>query len=241
MLKIGICDDDIHMRTYLAGLCAGILPKASVETYESGAGLLNSESKSDIILMDVNMEEMDGLETIKQLPGRSCSKGSRPVVIFITAYDEYVFDALDLFAFHYLLKPLDEDKFEEILKLAAVECGGEEKEKSLLFHTKSTHLRIKPSQILYVESSLRKAVIHTDLEIFEIYSTMGELETLLGSRFFRCHRGYLVNLEKISGYDRQSIRLTDGSSLILSKPKYREFVNTYLHFLKKEEAMADLG
>lgn len=77
-------------------------------------------------------------------------------------------------------------------------------------------------------------VIHTDSEPFEIYATMTELEKRLGSSFYRCHRGYLVNLGKIKGYDKQSIRLTDDSRLLLSKPKYSEFVNVYMRFLKCE-------
>ena len=64
---------------------------------------------------------------------------------------------------------------------------------------------------------------------------MAELEKLLGSAFFRCHRGYLVNLDKIRSYDRESIKLTNGSSLILSKTKYAEFVDAYMHYLALEE------
>ena len=136
------------------------------------------------------MGKMNGLETIKQLRSRTPSRTPhRPAVIFITAYDEYVFDAFDLFAF----------------------------------------------QIFYVESNLRKVVIHTEKEAFEIYATMNDLEKHLGSRFYRCHRGFLVNLEKINSYNRQTIRLTDGSSLLLSKTRYSEFVDTYMHFLKRGE------
>lgn len=76
-------------------------------------------------------------------------------------------------------------------------------------------------------------VIHTDSKPFEIYATMTELEKRLGSSFYRCHRGYLVNLGKIKGYDKQSIRLTDDSRR-RPKPKYSEFVNVYMRFLKCE-------
>lgn len=86
-----------------------------------------------------------------------------------------------------------------------------------------------------MESNLRKVVIHTEKEAFEIYATMNDLEKHLGSRFYRCHRGFLVNLEKINSYNRQTIRLTDGSSLLLSKTRYSEFVDTYMHFLKRGE------
>lgn len=232
MLQIGICDDDIHMLDYLSALCARILPDSRICACESAGQLLKQAEDCDIILMDVKLGEMDGLEAVRQL--RSRESITRPTVIFITAYEGYVFDALDLFAFHYLLKPLDEEKFEKVLRAAAAGYEKTSNEKAIFLHTKTRHLRLYPSQITYVESNLRKAVIHTATEQIEIYSTMSELEKLLGHAFYRCHRGYLVNLAMITAYDRQSIRLSDGSRLLLAKPKYPEFVETYMDFLKRD-------
>ncbi|RJW54146.1 DNA-binding response regulator [Clostridiales bacterium TF09-2AC] len=233
MLSIGICDDDIHMLTYLEKLCQKLLPDCKVAMYHTGSELLRSRADFDIILMDIKMEGVDGLETVRQLRDNTYAGFSRsPSVIFITAYDEYVFEALDLFAFQYLLKPLDENKFERVLLAAVSECSRQTEE-ALTFHTKSCHFRIIPSRILYIESNLRKVMIHTEKEAVEIYATMAELEQRLDSRFYRCHRGYLVNFEKIEKYDRKSIVLSDGTNLILAKNRYTEFVDAYLHFLKR--------
>ncbi|MCD7994738.1 MAG: LytTR family DNA-binding domain-containing protein [Clostridia bacterium] len=233
MLSIGICDDDIHMLAYLEELCQKIMPECKVTMYQTGSELLKSQADFDIILMDIKMEGEDGLETVRKLRDNTFADFSRrPAVIFITAYDEYVFDALDLFAFQYLLKPLDENKFEKVLLMAVSECSRQTEE-TLTFHTKSCHFRIIPSRILYVESNLRKVVIHTEKEAVEIYATMAELEQRLDSRFYRCHRGYLVNFEKIEKYDRKNIVLLDGTNLILAKNRYTEFVGAYLHFLKR--------
>lgn len=234
MIKIGICDDDVHMLSYLSDLCSDILPESMIENYKNGCDLLKSKIDYDIILMDVKMDDIDGVEVVKQLRKQTSAETfNRPVVIFVTAYDNYVFQALDLFAFHYLLKPLNKKKFEDILNLAVEECLKEEKEAALFFHTKTSHLRLYPRQINYIESNLRKVVIHTKKEQFEIYSTMSYIENLLGRGFYRCHRGYLVNMNKIKGYNRQSITLTDGTVLLLSKPKYPDFVETYMHFMKR--------
>ena len=83
-------------------------------------------------------------------------------------------------------------------------------------------------------SNLRKVIIHTEKEAVEIYATMAELEQRLDSRFYRCHRGYLVNFEKVVKYDRKNIVLSDGTNLILAKNRYTEFVDAYLHFLKRD-------
>ena len=180
------------------------------------------------------MEGEDGLEAIRKLRGNPGADFSRsPAVIFITAFDEYVFEALDLFAFQYLLKPLDENKFERVLLTAVSECSGQTEE-ALIFHTKSCHFRIIPSRILFVESNLRKVIIYTEKEVVELYATMAELEQRLDSRFYRCHRGYLVNFEKVVKYDRKNIVLSDGTNLILAKNRYTKFVDAYLHFLKRD-------
>lgn len=236
MLRIGICDDDPHMLGYLSALCKKILPKAAITEYQSGVQLLSSNGNFEIILMDVRMEDMDGLDVIKRLQSRISKKSPNPPsVIFITAYDEYVFDALDLFPFHYLLKPLDEEKFERVLTRAAEKYAKKDKEEAVFFHTKTSHLRIYPRDIYFVESNLRKVIINLEHEQFEVYSTMAELEKLFGDSFFRCHRGYLVNLGKIQSYDRETIKLINGNRLILSKTKYAEFVDAYMRYLKINE------
>lgn len=233
MFSIGICDDDIHMLAYLEKLCQKILPECKVVMYQTGSELLKSQTNFDMILIDIKMEGPDGLETVRKLRGNAAGLPHRPAVVFITAYDEYVFEALDLFAFQYLLKPLDESKFEKVLLAAVSECS-QKTEEALSFHTKSSYFRILPSRILYVESNLRKAIIHTEKEAIEIYATMAELEQRLDSRFYRCHRGYLVNFEKVVKYDRKNIVLSDGTKLIIAKNRYTEFVDAYLHFLKKD-------
>lgn len=236
MLRIGICDDDPHMRNYLSALCTKILPEAVVTEYRSGMALLSSSTSFEIILMDVRMEGMDGLNVIKQMQNKiSLKTPNTPTVIFITAYEEYVFEALDLFPFHYLLKPLNEEKFEKILKRAAEKYERKEKEEAVFFHTKTRHLHIYPRDIYFVESNLRKAIINLEQEHFEVYSTMAELANLFGDAFFRCHRGYLVNLGKVQSYDRATITLMNGKRVILSKSKYTEFVEAYMHYLKSNE------
>ena len=69
-------------------------------------------------------------------------------------------------------------------------------------------------------------------EVIEVYAAMNELETQLGDSFYRCHRGYLVNMAYIVEYGTDSISLSDGGKVYLSKKKHGEFVKAYMWYLQ---------
>ena len=86
---------------------------------------------------------------------------------------------------------------------------------------------------MYVENNGRKVILHTKSECLEYYERMNHLQEVLGDGFYRCHRGYLVALSAISGYDHDSITVAQGDKIYLAKQKYGEFVKLYCDFLKE--------
>ena len=83
-----------------------------------------------------------------------------------------------------------------------------------------------------MESHKRKVEIHTLGENITIYATMKSMEELLGDGFFRCHRGYLVNLAYVAEYGTGAVRLKNGENVYLAREKYSEFAKTYTKYLK---------
>ena len=69
-------------------------------------------------------------------------------------------------------------------------------------------------------------------EILEVYGKMKELEKVLGSTFYRCHRCYIVNMEKISAYSADNIQVTNGDNMLLARKKYFGFIKTYMRYVK---------
>ena len=100
----------------------------------------------------------------------------------------------------------------------------------LIFITGNITLNHK--EILYLENRGRKVEIHTTGEVIEIYAAMTELESQLGESFYRCHRGYLVNMSCITEYSNDSIRLSNGEGTYLAKERYNEFVKAYMRYLR---------
>ena len=90
--------------------------------------------------------------------------------------------------------------------------------------------KISLKDILFIESQNKKVVIHTSDKIYETYGKMDAFEIVLGDLFYRCHRCYLVNLEKISAYQSDTIYLINGEKILLARKKYTDFVKTYLRY-----------
>ena len=111
MLSIAICEDETCFSAHIAKLLHRYLAdqhlNASIESYSSGEELLTTGRNPDIILMDIELPGSNGMEIIAHLRERGC----RGQVIFITAYEKYVFQAFDVDAVHYILKPVEDEKF----------------------------------------------------------------------------------------------------------------------------------
>ena len=113
-LNIAVCDDEKAIREQINELIEKEKAGISTDLYETGDALLAADKKFDIVFLDIQMEGTDGIGTAKKLGERD----EDTILIFITGIREYVFQAFDVAAFHCLLKPVEEDKFHEVLHRA---------------------------------------------------------------------------------------------------------------------------
>jgi len=236
-VRIAICDDEKEIRDMLAEKIQRICPEAALSFYQSGEALLLSCCQPDILLLDIQMLGKDGMETAREF--RRHHKNT--ILIFVTAFEEYVFQTFDVGAFHYLVKPFDDIKFEEVLRNAAgqfedrknKEFDRTKKAASLIITTGGKHITVNPEDIVYAEVFNRKVILHTINEDIEYYGKMKELEEKAGDDFYRPHRAYLVNFNYIRKYDATTVYLENGQAL-MAKQNYREFVKRYLHFNRRK-------
>ncbi len=244
-MDIAVVDDEKEIREHICSLIKRQKPESRIRSYATGEELLAEGELSDIIFLDVRLPGMNGIETARNLRKRH----EETVLIFLTGIKEYVFDALDLYAFQYLLKPVDEKKFAEVLDRAGREAGRKKEKRELFIKTRN--LTLDQADILYIESRGKKVEIHTVRDCnqwtkfdrsqsmdhnasscIEIYASMEELSGQLGEGFYRCHRAYIVNMAYITEYGSDSIVLTNGDSVYLAKKKYGEFVKAYMWYLQ---------
>lgn len=116
-MRIAICDDEKEIRELLAEKTVKLYPQADVSLWQSGEKLLSAGEKPDILLLDIQMQRKDGMETARELR----KQDKAVIIIFVTALSDFVFQAFDVGAFHYLVKPFDDGKFSEVLKNAVKE------------------------------------------------------------------------------------------------------------------------
>lgn len=223
-------DDEESIRQQIHDFIKKQKPAFFIYEFTTGEELLEAEREFDIIFLDIRMEGIGGMETARSLRQRN----EDVLLIFITGIREYVFEAFDVSAFHYLLKPIEEQKFITVFDRAEEEVRKRKrwKKQQIFIKTKNQGYTLHLNCILYIESRGKKVEVHTTEDILEIYATMDELERQLGNGFYRCHRGYLVNMAHIVRYNSDSIILSNGGKVYLTKKKHKEFIKVYMWYLQ---------
>ena len=237
MIKTAICDDEANIRVWLSSLIRAQPCACEIVEYASAKACLADHRDIDLLFLDIELapDRPDGMALAKKL--RERTSGTLPVIIFVTGYERYVFDAFDVGAFHYLLKPVDAEKFARVFARAVEQIEAERKNprrgRVLTLQSANAGRTIPLDSILHIESSNHKVVLHLRDGEFACYAKIRDLELELQGRFFRIHKGYLVNLSYVDGYGKTEVTLTNGERLLLSKYKYQDFVKAYLRFLKE--------
>ena len=113
-MRFAVCDDEAELRRDISDRITALCPGASVTEFSSGGELLAGAGSFDIIFLDIGMDGLDGMQTAKKLRRNGC----RAAIIFVTAFEDRVFDAFDVGAFNFLVKPVSAQKFAEVLKKA---------------------------------------------------------------------------------------------------------------------------
>lgn len=218
--KIAICDDSDADRQFIAGLVSswGISTGHTVQisTFSSAENFLfhyAGKSDYDILLLDIEMGEMDGVTMAKKLR----RDNDTVQIIFITGYSDYILEGYEVAALHYLMKPVSEDKLFSVLDRAAEKLAKNEKVLNLKIGGEM--VRIPIYQIRYADVFGNYVTIHAADDL-TVKMTLGELEKELDNRFFRVGRSVVVNLTQIGRVTKAEIRLNDGAVIPLPRGAY---------------------
>jgi DNA-binding LytR/AlgR family response regulator len=237
-IKIAVCDDEKNIRSYLVSLIRKQDIECSIIEYDSADAYLLDGREHDLIFLDIEMDDfgtgLNGMGLARHIRGMEVQK--QPIIIFVTGYEKYVYDAFDVGAFQYLVKPIDEQKFAEVFGRATgqIVSEAEQRKKKLVIQYGGEGKVILLNDIYYMESRNHNIILYLKNGNIEYYAKIGDLEKELAEQFYRIHRGYLINLFHVEGYDRTEVRMANGDRLLLSRYKYDGFVQAYMDYISEE-------
>lgn len=235
MLSVAVCDDVAVECADIAKRIETILRQHGadciIKTFFSGRKLLQDRETFDLIFLDIKMPDISGMELAREL--RAQEKES--LIVFMTSAREYVFEAFDVEAFQYLIKPLQNGKLKMVLERAVRKLGTDTDTEFLVISAGREIKKVLLKDILYIESVGRIAIIHCSGGTMETYEQIGVLEQKLSAHsFFRCHKCYLVHLDYVDSFDKMQVRLENGETILLAKRRYEAFQKVILSYMKRK-------
>ena len=234
MIKFAICDDEPLMAQELAGHLADYMKENhitaySLSSFSDGRALLDAIDRFDVIFLDIQMEQPDGMETAKLLRRR----GDHSLLVFVTVLKELVFDAFQVEAYDYLLKPLDSARFHQTMERVLRSLDRKTAEDIVIQRGTGCEV-VLLSDIVYCEVLGRKIYLHKhDGTVSDYYDKLEDLERRVDGRFFKCHRSFLVNLDYVRGCQDGQVLLAQGERIPASRLRERELTQALLRYMKE--------
>lgn len=219
--KILIVDDEEPARMLLTNYAEKMpeLKLAGVCTTAIEAYSILKENTIDILLLDIQMPDLNGLELISML-------GSTPPAIIVsTAYSEYAVESFELNVTDYLLKPIPFDRFFKAINKAIVQKAREKDQADYIFiKTENKYIKLTLKAINYLASYGEYVKIHTANKTYISLSSLSDMEAKLkASGFTRVHRSYLINMDKVDEVYGNIVKVC-GVEIPISKRKKEEFM-----------------
>jgi DNA-binding LytR/AlgR family response regulator len=156
----------------------------------------------DLMFLDIQLPSLTGLQFLKTLT-------DPPQVIITTAYSEFALDAFELQVMDYLKKPFSFERFLKAvnrLTIAADATGSHDTQQPFgFFNVNKTMKKVMFDDLLYVESMREYIYLHTSKGKVVTKMSTHEIEKVLGSRFLRVHRSFIVNINKVTAFNAEEV------------------------------------
>jgi DNA-binding LytR/AlgR family response regulator len=231
MIHIAIVDDEIQSVSLLTEYVHRYEKEHGesfqIAAFQDGEEIVEGfEPNFDIILLDIQMDHLDGFSTAKRIR----KMDGDVILIFITNLSQYAIRGYEVEALSYLLKPVPYFAFSQELK-RSLERLRRRKKQYLTIPGKHGLSRLDVTQIRYIESVKHRVILHAMDADHSIVATMKDMETKLqGQEFFRSNSGYLINLAHVKGID-DIFALVGQDRLQISRPRKKAFLAALTDYL----------
>lgn len=227
MYRIAVCDDDAQMRAFIKKAVEKAQISCQIEEYEDGGKLVSGYKEYDILILDIDMPVLNGIDTAYAI--RRFDK--RVKIIYVTGYADYMQKSFSVHPFSFLVKPVSEPELIRQLKEAVSYEAKPRKEELLRFHTEDGIEEFEVPDIYYMEYQSRKIRLSTKRGDYIIKGRITDLAQSMEPYGFACpHKSFSVNLyyvKSIKGYD---IYMLNGDMIPLSQKRSSRFRNVLGNF-----------
>lgn len=242
MYRIGICDDD-------KGLCSGLEEqiyhivkelsvKADVEVWYSGESILNdlgNGTQLDLIFLDIELVQKDGISVGRFIRGEM--EDIQTHIVYISSKQSYAMQLFKIQPLDFLIKPVSNEQLKEVL----VRSLKQKRSPDIYFEYKkgSSILRTPTKDIAYFMSMDKKIRLMTKNSEEEFYGKLKTILEKLPADFVMIHQSYIINQQYVSEYSYDSVKMSDGTVLSISKP-YRKTTRSKIKQYRRAEIEDEL-
>jgi two-component system response regulator AlgR len=242
--RLLIADDEAPARARLRDLlddCRERFPLAIVDEARNGREALEvvTREKIDIVLLDIRMPEIDGMEAARHMAGMA----EPPAIIFTTAFDAYALKAFEVNAIDYLLKPIRVERLLAALNKtragpqvtrAALDAAANKPRRHLSVHERGKIVLVPLAEILYLRAELKYVTVRTAQREYLVEESLTRLEEEFAADFVRIHRNCLVARAAISGFERNAEESESGWAVVIKGTGEKLPVSRRQHHVIKE-------
>lgn len=238
MFKVAVCDDELHYRDRVSTKIREIFSERDVDveikTYTNGELLLKSpdieQGLYDAVFLDIEMPGRLGLDIAKAIR----KKNIDTLIIFVTSFDRYVFDVFDYDVVAYVRKSEMDQRLPAVVDRVIEKVRTRNSE--YVFKNQNGQYSVCPDEILYFESIGHKiSVCRTDGSVIKVTHSLGQLEIEFARyRFIRTHAGFLVNMKYVYSIENETVLLTTGRSIPLSRHRSKEVRKIFFDYMRNK-------
>lgn len=231
-MKILICDDEqqyidklkMHIEKFMQ--CRFI--NYEIVTSKDPQAILKSNDIYQLAFLDIQMDEIDGISLAKALKERN----NKIVIFFVTSYNDYQDDAMDLRAFRFFEKPFNADRMYSGLEKAMEYI--DESYVDFYVWSDSEHKKILVDDVIYVERGNRQVTLVTTQGNFTTRETFDEwCEILQNSFFYRVHKSFIVNLHYVTGYKYSELYVQKNIRIPIASRRQADFHKFWFSYLRR--------
>lgn len=230
-MKAALCDDENIFRHEIYDLLSEYGRNKHIDIicdqYTNGRDFLPYADKYDIIFMDYQMTELNGLDISRKI--REFNKKS--IIIFVSAYPEVALDAFEVDTFRFLSKPIDKAKF---FKALDDYIKNIDYDNLIVIKSNDVNYKLNVSDIVYAEAKLKHCIIRTIDNTYEIATHLKNIERQLPpDKFARCQRSYIAGFGHIKNHTSQEISFDNGEKATIGKKYLSHFKSAFQDYIIK--------